>query len=120
LLHHKTYRRQSILGPRRQQAIIDNWDGNSVSDLRKKLIEEARNIHLEDARMCEQISEHGAGLFSRTSTVLTHCNTGMLATGGRGTALGIISKAWELNKLYHVYIDETRPLFQGARLTAWE
>lgn len=70
--------------------------------------------------MCERISAFGAELFLPSSTILTHCNAGALATGGRGTALGIIAKAWECGKCSHVFVDETRPLLQGARLTAWE
>jgi methylthioribose-1-phosphate isomerase len=104
----------------RQRKIINNWRTNSISDLQKNLLAEAESIHKEDAEMCEQISKYGVELIPQSSSILTHCNTGELATGGRGTALGIITKAWELKKLKHVYIDETRPLLQGARLTAWE
>lgn len=63
---------------------------------------------------------YGAELIPPSSTILTHCNAGALATGGRGTALGVITKAWESGKCSHVFVDETRPLLQGARLTAWE
>ncbi len=92
----------------------------SIDVLRKRLEKEATAIHEEDAAMCEEISRRGAALLPNGAAVLTHCNTGMLATGGRGTALGIITMAWEQSKLKHVYINETRPLLQGARLTAWE
>jgi methylthioribose-1-phosphate isomerase len=84
------------------------------------LLDEALHIHQEDAEMCERISALGAELLPQSCSILTHCNAGVLATGGRGTALGIITKAWEMGKLKHVYVDETRPLMQGARLTAWE
>lgn len=105
---------------KRQQRVVDAWKGESLFVLRQQLLEEAKQIHREDAEMCERISSFGVELLSSSSTVLTHCNTGSLATGGRGTAAGIITKAWELGRLKHVYIDETRPLLQGARLTAWE
>jgi methylthioribose-1-phosphate isomerase len=90
------------------------------SEVRSALIAEAIAIHQEDERMCEAIGRHGASILPLAATVLTHCNTGSLATGGRGTALAVIVTAWEQRILKHVYIDETRPLLQGARLTAWE
>jgi methylthioribose-1-phosphate isomerase len=105
---------------KRQQRVCSEWQGNSIDDLRERLIGEARAIHREDAEMCEAISSFGVKLLPSPASLLTHCNTGSLATGGRGTAAGIITKAWELGRLTHVYIDETRPLLQGARLTAWE
>ncbi len=104
----------------RQRAILTSWDSNSLEALQQSLLEEALRIHREDEAMCERISSLGAELLSSSCTILTHCNAGILATGGRGTALGIVTKAWELGKLKHVYIDETRPLLQGARLTSWE
>jgi methylthioribose-1-phosphate isomerase len=67
-----------------------------------------------------QIAVHGAALFAAGDRVLTHCNSGPLATGGQGTAGGVIAAAWSTGRLAHVWIDETRPLLQGARLTAWE
>ncbi|HEY5615734.1 MAG TPA: S-methyl-5-thioribose-1-phosphate isomerase [Bacteroidota bacterium] len=91
-----------------------------IDVIQKSLLAEALAIHQEDAVMCKKIGENGARLLPERSSVLTHCNTGRLATGGIGTALGVIETAWELRKLSHVYIDETRPLLQGARLTAWE
>ena len=66
------------------------------------------------------LAEHGATLFAAGSHVLTHCNTGALATGGRGTALAVIQRAWELDRVAHCFACETRPLLQGARLTMWE
>jgi len=80
---------------------------------------EARAIHDEDRRLCIAIGRHGAALLP-AGDVLTHCNTGALATGGIGTALGVITTAWDAGRRFRVYADETRPLFQGARLTAWE
>jgi len=84
------------------------------------LWDEAAKIHDEDRAMCRRIGEHGAELIARGETVLTHCNTGALATGGIGTALGVIYVAHEQGKEVRVVADETRPLLQGARLTAWE
>jgi methylthioribose-1-phosphate isomerase len=80
----------------------------------------AHQLAIEDVRINRRIGEHGAALFAPGSRVLTHCNTGALATAGYGTALGIIQSAWRLGSLDMVWVDETRPLLQGARLTAWE
>jgi methylthioribose-1-phosphate isomerase len=105
---------------KRQRCVLDAWQANSVAELQKSLLDEALLIHQEDFEMCERISSFGAGLLQQVCSVLVHCNAGALATGGRGTALGIVTKAREDGKLKCVYIDETRPLLQGARLTAWE
>lgn len=86
----------------------------------KQLVEEAILIHQEDKQMCSMIAENGVSLFSKKLTVLTHCNTGKLATGGEGTAFAIIKKAYQKGLIEHVYADETRPLLQGSRLTAFE
>jgi methylthioribose-1-phosphate isomerase len=94
--------------------------GQSLDGLRSSLLAEARAIHIEDEERCRAIGQMGAELLPNAATVLTHCNTGSLATGGDGTAQSIIKVAWEQHKLKHVYMDETRPLLQGARLTAWE
>ena len=83
------------------------------------LLAEARRIHDEDQHANAAIGRFGAELLPAGGAVLTHCNTGALATGGGGTALGVITTAWEQGKLSHVYATETRPLLQGARLTAW-
>ncbi len=82
----------------------------------------ATAIHLfnEDVKLCEQMSLCASEMIASGDGVLTHCNTGGLATVGIGTALGAISKAWEQKKQIHVYVDETRPLLQGGRLTTWE
>jgi len=87
---------------------------------REALVAEALRIHQESADADRRLGQHGAQLIPTGSAVLTHCNTGSLATGGYGTALGVIRTAWEQGKLSHVYASETRPLLQGARLTAWE
>jgi methylthioribose-1-phosphate isomerase len=81
---------------------------------------EAEAIHREDQEMCQRIGQYGAALIGDGETVLTHCNTGALATGGIGTALGVVYTCRDQGKRIHVYADETRPLLQGARLTAWE
>jgi methylthioribose-1-phosphate isomerase len=81
---------------------------------------EAEAIFAEDVRLCEGMARHGAALIQDGEGILTHCNTGGLATAGIGTALGVIRRAFEQGKRIHVYADETRPLLQGGRLTAWE
>lgn len=82
--------------------------------------ERAREIHEAEVERCRRMAAHAASLVPPGSSVLTHCNTGGLATGGYGTALGAIRAAWERGLVEHVWVDETRPLLQGARLTAWE
>jgi methylthioribose-1-phosphate isomerase len=81
---------------------------------------EAIKIHLEDKEACHQIGYNGLAVVPNPANILTHCNTGSLATGGWGTALGIIYAARQQNYNIHVYVDETRPIGQGARLTFWE
>jgi methylthioribose-1-phosphate isomerase len=83
-------------------------------------VAEAQEIFEEDVRLCEGMATHGAALIQDGEGLLTHCNTGGLATAGIGTALGVIRRAFEQGKRLHVYADETRPLLQGGRLTAWE
>ena len=82
--------------------------------------ERAREIHREEVERCRAMARHAAELLDPGSRALTHCNTGGLATGGYGTALGALRAASEQGRLDHVWVDETRPLLQGARLTAWE
>ena len=89
-------------------------------EAREALLAEARALHLEDVEANRRLGALGASLLPPGRAVLTHCNTGSLATGGYGTALGIVRAAWESGRLPHVYLTETRPLLQGARLTAWE
>ena len=83
-------------------------------------MEEARAIEAEDRAACRAMGSHGAALFGTGERLLTHCNAGALATAGFGTAVGVIRAAWEAGKVERVWVDETRPLLQGARLTAWE
>jgi len=84
------------------------------------LLSKAKEIHRKDEEYCLKIGRYGLSLFKHKSNVLTHCNTGKLATGGIGTAFGIIKIAFENGLVNHVYADETRPLLQGLRLTAFE
>lgn len=83
-------------------------------------VQEAITIHKEDVEMNYQIGRNGSLLIKPGSNVLTHCNAGALATGGWGTALGVIRQAQSEGKIRKVYVDETRPFLQGSRLTAWE
>ena len=95
-------------------------DGERIASVKGKLVEEAQRILAEDIAVNEAMGRHGAALLEGGSTVLTHCNAGALATGGYGTALGVIRAAVAQGKQIHVFADETRPFLQGARLTAWE
>ncbi len=90
------------------------------ADPQPALLAEARSIHDEDIAANHTLGDLGASLIQRKTCVITHCNAGALATGGYGTALGVIRSAWKAGKLEHVYADETRPWLQGSRLTAWE
>jgi methylthioribose-1-phosphate isomerase len=87
---------------------------------RAALVREAVAVLEEDRELCRSIGEHGAPLIADGDTVLTHCNAGSLATAGDGTALAVVYAAADAGKRVRVYADETRPLLQGARLTAWE
>ncbi|MBI5542407.1 MAG: S-methyl-5-thioribose-1-phosphate isomerase [Deltaproteobacteria bacterium] len=89
-------------------------------DLHRAALLEAEAIFHEDVQACQAIGRHGAALIPDGATVLTHCNAGALATGGYGTALGVIRGAVEAGKKVRVFADETRPYLQGARLTTWE
>jgi methylthioribose-1-phosphate isomerase len=80
----------------------------------------ARQLHADEVERCRRMAAHAAELFGRGTRALTHCNAGGLATGGYGSAVGALLTAWERGLLAHVWVDETRPLLQGARLTAWE
>jgi len=90
------------------------------TDVWERLRSEATAIWEEDRAMCRKIGEHGLNILPDGANVLTHCNTGALATGGIGTALAAIYLAHAQGRKVHVYVDETRPLLQGARLTMWE
>jgi methylthioribose-1-phosphate isomerase len=82
--------------------------------------ERARRLHAEEVERCRRMAAHTAQLLAPHTRALTHCNAGGLATGGYGSAVGALLAAWERGVLEHVWVDETRPLLQGARLTAWE
>ncbi len=94
--------------------------GESVEEIKARLVTEAQQIHDEDVASCRAIGAHGGALVPETARILTHCNAGALATAGYGTALGVIRAAVEQGKKVSVFADETRPFLQGARLTAWE
>ena len=91
-----------------------------IASIKAALITESQAILDEDIALCKAIGRHGAELIKDGQTVLTHCNAGALATAGYGTALGVIRSAWEQGKQIRVIADETRPVLQGSRLTAWE
>lgn len=105
-----------------QVALASKQQGVSIDKTLGLLEQEAVEIFDEDKRLNLKISKYGAQLFFRAEpvTVLTHCNAGALATAAQGTALGVIREAWADGKIKGVFADETRPLLQGARLTAWE
>lgn len=104
----------------RMKRVVDRHQGSPIPEIKMALIDEAQAILQEDIRMCRSIGYHGALLIKNDQTILTHCNAGALATGGYGTALGVVRAAWEQGKKIRVIAGETRPVLQGARLTAWE
>ena len=105
---------------RLRRVALDARSENSPSEVFDLLLTEAKAVHEEDRRMCRAIGRFGAELLRDGQGVLTHCNAGGLATADYGTALAVFFAAHESGKRLHVYADETRPLLQGARLTAWE
>lgn len=102
-----------------EKAVESLPPGAGVKEILATLLAEAKAIHEEDERTCALIGRHGAPLLAKVKGVVTHCNTGALATAGIGTALAVILTAAKKRK-FVVYADETRPLLQGARLTVWE
>lgn len=128
------YRLCEMLGETRPTAVNLFWAINRMKDvfstgirsgqppesIRESLVEEAQRIHDEDVESCRRMGAFGSKVIPDEGTVLTHCNAGALATGGYGTALGVIRAAVAEGKKVSVFADETRPLLQGARLTAWE
>jgi len=94
--------------------------GKNVEQIKTALVNEAIKIHTEEAEATKKLSQLGAELIEDGFTILTHCNTGVLATAGYGTALGVIKQAREQGKKLKIFATETRPLLQGARITAWE
>jgi len=104
----------------RMRRVLQEYRGKGGRAIKEALIAEAKAIRDEDAAMCRAIGDHGQHLVKEGSGVLTHCNAGGLATAEYGTALAPIYRAHELDRRFRVYVDETRPLLQGARLTMWE
>ncbi len=104
----------------RMRKTLKFWVNESISNQILKLEKEALQIHEEDKQLCLKLARHGSILLKKCKNVLTHCNAGALATGGIGTAIAVITEAAKKNKNLHVWVDETRPYLQGARLTAFE
>ncbi len=104
----------------RMKKHFDEAISGSPDQIKRVLVEEAIRICGEDIAINEKIGIKGRSLIQDGDNILTHCNAGALATAGYGTALGVVRAAWEEGKIFHVFVDETRPVLQGARLTAWE
>ncbi len=104
----------------RMLAVAKKYREDVPGKIQSKLLEEALKIHKEDVETNKRLGAEGEKLVPERAAILTHCNAGSLATAGYGTALGVIRSAYRKGKVRRVYIDETRPLLQGARLTAWE
>ncbi|NMP29027.1 S-methyl-5-thioribose-1-phosphate isomerase [Rahnella sp. SAP-1] len=104
--------------------LMNNLDRMKIAlqqpDYVAAMVQEAERLVAEDRELCDRIANHGAALVKPGSRLLTHCNTGGLATAGVGTALGVILRAHQQGNVAQVWVDETRPLLQGGRLTAWE
>lgn len=130
LIKEKFYQAFSVIAESRPTAVNLIYALNELKNIFEsepideniysKLLVKSIEIHSEDINNCKLIGLNGLKIFNKKSKVLTHCNTGILATGGEGTALSIIKKAYENNLIEYVYADETRPLLQGSRLTAFE
>jgi methylthioribose-1-phosphate isomerase len=104
----------------RMSAVLENNINKTTKKIKEQLLKEAYAILEEDKIICQKMGEKGASFIRDGDTILTHCNSGALATGGIGTALGAIHTAFNQGKKIKVFADETRPLLQGARLTTWE
>jgi methylthioribose-1-phosphate isomerase len=104
----------------RMERLCQRIPSADVEEMKARLTAEALRIYEEDIEVNRRIGEHGKDLVQDGKGVITHCNAGALATAGFGTALGVIRAAWAEGKRFHVFVDETRPMCQGARLTAWE
>jgi methylthioribose-1-phosphate isomerase len=107
-----------VLVASRPTAVNLRWALDGIRD--DPIPERARALHEQEVERCRLMGRHALELVPSGARLLTHCNTGALATGGYGTALGAVRAAWEEGLVEHVWVDETRPLLQGARLTAWE
>jgi methylthioribose-1-phosphate isomerase len=104
----------------RMECVAENSRSESVGDIKGHLLREALSMIEEDKRTCRAMARFGASLVKSGDRVLTHCNAGGLATADYGTALGVLFEAKAQGKKIRAYVDETRPLLQGARLTTWE
>jgi len=111
-------RAYEVLVSSRPTAVNLRWALDALRD--DPTPERARALHEEEVARCRRMGQHAAALLPAGARLLTHCNTGGLATGGYGSALGAVRAAWDRGLVEHVWVDETRPLFQGERLTAWE
>jgi len=105
---------------KRMKSVYSSSPNMPRDEILQLLKREAESIHSEDKIACQNMAYHGLEIVSNPVNIITHCNTGSLATGGWGTALGVVYAAKKENYDVHVYVDETRPLGQGARLTFWE
>lgn len=104
----------------RIKTVINSNKSLGIDEVKRAIFIEASLIYKEDIELCEKMAENGVKLINKGDRILTHCNAGFLATAGEGTALSVIYKAKKIYKDIKVYVDETRPLLQGARLTTWE
>jgi methylthioribose-1-phosphate isomerase len=104
----------------RMKRVFADSRHKSVKEYQEDLLNEALAILEEDVRVNQSLGKYGAAIIQDGANILTHCNAGALATAGYGTALGVVRAAWEEGKRLRVFADETRPVLQGARLTAWE
>ncbi len=104
----------------RMLLVAQSQEGQGVAALKERLVAEAQTLLKEDETINRHLAQAGQVLIHDGQRVITHCNTGALATGAYGTALGVLRAAWEAGKKISVWVDETRPLLQGARLTTWE
>jgi methylthioribose-1-phosphate isomerase len=102
------------------QRFVEGNPDAKLQSLREVILDEANAIYREDVDMCRRIGENGEKFIRQGAGILTHCNAGALATAGQGTALSLMFEAHKKGRKFRVYVDETRPLLQGARLTAWE
>ena len=105
---------------RKAEDFVSGKPNANLRDLQEIVLTEANAIYQQDVDMCRRIGENGEKFIKDGAGILTHCNAGALATAGQGTALSIVFEAYKKGKKFKVYVDETRPLLQGARLTAWE
>ncbi|MCM8762206.1 MAG: S-methyl-5-thioribose-1-phosphate isomerase [Candidatus Omnitrophica bacterium] len=104
----------------RMERVLEEFSDMSISWLKERLLKEAENIYREDLDCCYKIGVNGARLIQDNMNILTHCNAGGLATSGYGTALAVFFTAKKQKKKFNVFVNETRPVLQGARLTTWE